>query len=68
MPKKIKCINTGKTYSSAKKASKDIGVSEINILQICNRMRDHIRGFRFEYTGEENEKICSNNKSGNICR
>jgi len=50
--KKVRCKNNNTVYDSIKQASKSLGITPLNISQICNRRREHIHGYRFEFVKE----------------
>lgn len=47
--KRILCVETGKEYSSATEASKDLNVSTSGISQVCKGTIPHIKGLHFKY-------------------
>ena len=47
--KKIICIETGIVYSSATKASKQLGISTSMLSQVCNKKYETAKGLHFEF-------------------
>lgn len=47
--KAVKCVETDKTYSSAKIAGEETGINHSNIVQVCKHKRKSAGGFTWEY-------------------
>ncbi len=59
IPKKVYCYNTDKVYDNIDKAAKEIGIrgiTPLTISLICNRHREHIKGYRFQFIKDNNGK------------
>ncbi len=57
--KKVYCYNTDKVYDNIKETAKEIGIKGItssNISLICNRRREHIKGYRFQFIKDNSGK------------
>ena len=47
--KKVKCLNTGEIFNSAKEAAEHLGLVQGSITRVCRGERPSIKGYKFEY-------------------
>lgn len=47
--KMVRCIETGKVYNSTHHASRDTGVGQPHISQVCNGIRKRCGGYHWEF-------------------
>ena len=47
--KPVICINTGIEYGSRKEAARELGINAGNITNICNGIRNKIKGYSFKW-------------------
>lgn len=47
--KKVKCLNTGEVFNSAKEAAQHLGLVHGSITRVCRGERPSIKGYKFEY-------------------
>jgi group I intron endonuclease len=45
----VRCVETGVVYKSISFAARELGLQAPNISKVCNGLRNHTGGYRFEY-------------------
>ena len=51
--KKVKCINTGEIFNSAKEVAQHFGLVQGSVTRVCRGERPSIKGYKFEYVEKD---------------
>jgi len=70
--KRVKCIETGKTYDSIVLAAKSLGISRLGVGAVASGKRNHVKGYTFKYVylgdnGFEPNQLGPKSKPSNLC-
>jgi hypothetical protein len=49
LPRKVRCVETGQVWNSARECAEELGVNKRNIFRYCNKSRKPENGLTFEY-------------------
>jgi group I intron endonuclease len=64
----VKCLNNGIVYKSMTEASKQLGIKNKSISKVCNGLRNHTHGYRFEFVDEKLKAKALKNKQKRIVK
>lgn len=53
MSKPVVCLDTGIVYRSTKEAGEALGINRGSIANVCNHLRNHAGGYRWQYVGDQ---------------